>query len=47
VKAITESHDGEVSVESKAGVDTTFRVELPGFEPKAHDRLAPLSPLAA
>ncbi|MDP9258652.1 MAG: HAMP domain-containing histidine kinase [Actinomycetota bacterium] len=47
VKAIAESHEGEVSVESKIGVGTTFRVELPGFEPEAHERLAPLSPLAA
>jgi signal transduction histidine kinase len=32
VKAIAEAHDGEVSVESKVGVGTTFRVELPGYQ---------------
>jgi signal transduction histidine kinase len=43
VKAIAEAHEGEVSVESKQGVGTTFRVNLPGFEPDAHERLASLA----
>jgi len=43
VKAIAEAHDGEVSVESKAGVGTTFRVELPGFEAETHEQFPSLA----
>ena len=32
VKAIAETHNGTVGVESELGIGTTFRVELPGFE---------------
>jgi signal transduction histidine kinase len=34
VKAIAETHGGTVDVESELGVGTTFRVELPGFQPE-------------
>lgn len=43
VKAIAEAHDGEVSVESKAGLGTTFRVELPGFEAEAQEQFPRLA----
>jgi two-component system sensor histidine kinase ResE len=43
VKAIAEAHDGEVSVESKAGVGTTFRVELPGFEAEVQEQFPRLA----
>jgi signal transduction histidine kinase len=33
VKAIAEAHRGTVGVDSELGVGTTFRVELPGFDP--------------
>jgi signal transduction histidine kinase len=42
VKAIAEAHDGEVCVESKVGVGTTFRVELPGYERETAERWLPL-----
>ena len=44
VKAITEAHGGAVSVQSKLGKGTTFRIELPGFEREQHvTRLAPVA----
>jgi len=33
VKEIIEAHRGQVSVASELGVGTTFRIELPGYEP--------------
>ena len=41
VKAIAETHHGAVGVESKLGVGTTFRVELPGFESEPVEDLSP------
>ncbi len=38
VKAIAEAHEGKVEVESTLGVGTTFRVELPGFQPEVRAR---------
>lgn len=33
IKEIIEAHRGEVSVASKVDIGTTFRIELPGYEP--------------
>jgi signal transduction histidine kinase len=42
VKAVVETYGGAVDVESALGVGTTFRVQLPGFEPEPGERLLPL-----
>jgi signal transduction histidine kinase len=42
VKAIAQAHHGKVFAESTIGVGTTFRVELPGYEAEAGERLLPV-----
>ena len=39
VKEIIEAHRGEVFIASELGVGTTFRIELPGYEPPERNRL--------
>jgi signal transduction histidine kinase len=43
VKAIAESHNGQVDVHTLSGRGTTFRVDLPGFQPEPAAQLAPLA----
>jgi two-component system sensor histidine kinase ResE len=43
VKAIAETHNGQVEVQTLAGRGTTFRADLPGFQPEPATRLAPVA----